>query len=168
MQPTFHAVAPIQWQTCTVSVAGAVRLTTIINAIEQAVAKLKQPEALLLQVVLTNAEQLSPALLKRIETDELLSYLQKQPLKQPWRWLYALKPQIASELNFNQLDQTYWQASAQKVFSAANIAQVAQPLNQADFLAAELRQPDLPASLQAQVLSLLQENKATVGDDDAD
>ncbi|ATO55754.1 DNA repair exonuclease [Loigolactobacillus coryniformis] len=168
LQPEFHAVAPIQWQTCTVSVAGAVRLTTVINAIEQAVAKLKQPEALLLQVNLTAAETLSPALLQRIESGELLSYLQKQRQQQPWRWIYSLRPQMTATLNFNQLDQAYWQASAKKIFTAQNIAQVAQPLTQPDFLAAALQQADLPATLQAQVLNLLRENKALAGDSDAD
>ncbi|MDT3391199.1 MAG: DNA repair exonuclease, partial [Bacillota bacterium] len=168
LQPEFHAVAPIQWQTCTVSVAGAVRLTTVINAIEQAVAKLKQPEALLLQVNLTAAETLSPALLQRIESGELLSYLQKQRQQQPSRWIYALRPPMTATLNFNQLDQAYWQASAKKIFTAQNIAQVAQPLTQPDFLAAALQQADLPATLQAQVLNLLRENKALAGDSDAD
>ncbi|MFD1317827.1 metallophosphoesterase family protein [Loigolactobacillus zhaoyuanensis] len=166
--PEFRPVATIEWLTCSVSVAGAVRLTTIINTIEQALAKLKQPQALLLQVVLTDAEQLSPTLLQRIESGELLSYLQKQPLTQPWRWIYALTAQVTATPNFNQLDQTYWQASAQQIFTTANIGQVAQPLSQPEFLATELRQADLPATLQAQVLNLLRENKALAGDDDAD
>ncbi|MFD0896141.1 metallophosphoesterase family protein [Loigolactobacillus binensis] len=167
LQPEFQEVAPIQWQTCAVSVAGAVRLTTIINAIEQAVANFKQPQALLLQVTLTDAEQLSAALLQRITNGELLGYLQKQPLAQPWRWIYALKAQVAAGSRFNQLDQSNWQASAQAVFNAHNIAQVARPLTQPDFLMAALRQADLPATLQAQVLNLLQESAGT-GEADAD
>lgn len=166
--PEFHSVAPIQWQTCTVSVAGAVRLTTIINAITKALATFKQPQSLLLKVVLTHSQQLSPALLQRIENGELLDYFQKQAQHQPFRWLYALTLAQDNDTAFSQLDQTYWQKSAAEVFNPKNVQAAAKPLTQPDFLAAALRQSTLPAELQAQVLNLLRENKAMTGDEHAD
>lgn len=168
LQPEFRSVAPLQWQTCFVSVADASRLTTIINAITKALAAFKQPRSLLLKVVLTHSQQLSPALVQRIENGELLDYFQKQPQHQPFRWLYALALAHDDGVAFSQLDQAYWQKSAVEVFNAKNIHTAAQPLAQANFLAEALKQETLPADLQAQAINLLRENKVITGDEHAD
>ncbi|ANK59280.1 metallophosphoesterase family protein [Loigolactobacillus backii] len=154
----FHPVEVIEWRQIVVSVKQVVRLNTIINLIEEQVAKLPQAHHLLLSIQLSDSNQLSPALLKRIQAGELLEYLQQQSPAQPYlRYIYELKLVNNVIPNFQSLDTQYWQKAADLIFNEESLQELAGSLLQYPFLDTLIKQADFQAELKNDVLTLLDE-----------
>lgn len=158
LHPQFVPTSVITWQTLTVDVAGAKRMTTLINQITDQFQTLKADQHYLVRLQLTGTAALTPQLRQRIDNGELLQYLQQQAQATPaWRWPVTLEdhaqPTMAA---LQQFDQKYWQAAAKKVFSTENILKTAAPLAGYQFITDALATPEQAAALRSATTRLLQ------------
>lgn len=158
LQPQFKPTSVIDWQDVTVDVAGAKRMTTLINHITDQLQSLPAQQHYLVRLQLTETEQLTPQLQQRIDNGELLQYLQQQAQADPvWRWPVTLEAQYQpTTAPLQQFDEKYWQTAAQQVFSPENILKTAAPLAGHQFIMDAFTTPEQIATLRNATTKLLQ------------
>lgn len=159
LQPTFIPVSPIDWVTLTVSAESTDDDASLIDRIMSQMSQQQSDRFQLSSLIIDNVEVLSPDLLQRLldgTWQGQLDHEQQRQVATGNAWIYEVTPKpTAPKIEYSELDERFWQAASQNVFTASNLQLTAGKLMQTPFLAAHFAASEVQEQITNRAESLL-------------
>lgn len=152
----FISTAAIIWQNVQVSVAQISNLDNLISKIQKAVFNDKNT---LVDLTLTDFEQLDHDLQALITSGELLATLQADVPAEHFNYIYHVQPQVKSQTIYQTIDEKYWQSAANQIFTPNNLLKHLGKLQQVPVVRETYQQKDFLSELQQRAVNIISQNK---------
>lgn len=154
----------IEWSDIDVVAKADMTLTDLMTGILQKVDVISNSELHLININLLDSNALNSEILDDVENGLVLSQVQKQ-VDAKITLFYRITPKTQDDIQiFSELDQEYWQKSADQVFNVKTIQKALGRLLELDFVADEYDNQVGVESIQDQVKLMLKQRNA-LGDE---
>jgi len=152
--PEFVAIAPIIWTSLSVEFVSTVTAADLQLLLLKKLEEQLSTRTQLVQIIL-KSETIDPDLQNNVESGLLLGQLQRSVAnaKLTTVWPVKIKIETTNQLpTLMSLDQEYWQAAAQQVFTKATLNQVAEKLFKTQFIDDEFNNDEALDDLKQRIL----------------
>ncbi|KRM91856.1 metallophosphoesterase family protein [Fructilactobacillus florum] len=136
LSKSFHETSPIIFSSLSFSLTAGMQDSELLNGLEQLLASQHYQKLHLINIVCRATEPvLNQALEQNILTGISLAHLQDLLQEQNLsEWVYELSLVEETSLNFTNLDQEYWEATAPEIFSSEHVLALGKKLFEKGFL----------------------------------
>jgi len=156
--PSFTPVAPVVWATKSLTVQG--ELPQVVTQIRHQLSEIDDFQLITLQI-----KTINPILLSLINNQQLLAQLRAQSLSTDNFYIHQIQVQQQLDTPLPALEQVYWQATAEEVFTVDNLQALGlRHITDAAVLS-EFLTPERLAQIQESVMKKIQIAQMGVTDD---
>ncbi|MCH4007960.1 metallophosphoesterase family protein [Companilactobacillus sp.] len=153
----FIASSSYVWTKQTIDAVSDDNLDSLINKATKFL-DTETPE--LISFTINNAQRLDPEIIRAIQRDELLTYFSHQTLNGV---MYQLTLEFKQEQRLQNIDQKYWDESAEQVFDLNDIKEMDQKLYNIDLIREHLNDPEFIQSIKAATQNII--NQKHIGEE---
>lgn len=151
----------IEWNKIEIDGRSLASMSDVEREIELSLNELSKTVSHFVSVTIKNANNLPLTVVKSIEDDSFAYGLVPKCFEDKYTVVIKIKAQITKSDAFAALDQTFWNQSADQIFTVENIEKGVLPLlKNYRFLQDLVRDPDFLSSLKSETFELINERKS--------
>lgn len=151
----FVSTAPIIWQNISLSVKDIKNLNQLITKIE---ASTENKHNTLIELTLTDMDQLKDDLKNTVVSDELLDSLQNSVSGKHFNFIYKIIPEYSKQISYQTIDEQYWQIASEKIFTQENLNKNLGTMVRNDAIREYCQRPDFLKELQKDTMNVINNN----------
>lgn len=151
----------IEWDKVIIDGRSLVSMSDVQREIDLNLNELSKTVSHFVSVMIKNANNLPLTVVKSIEDDSFAGGIAPKKFEDNYNIVFKVSVQITKSDVFSELDQSFWNRSADKIFSSENLEKEVLPLlKNYRFLQELVRNPEFTSTLQNETFELINERKS--------